>query len=164
MEWIRIMLKDIEKKVISLVQGDIPVAIRPYRELARRIGLTEEMFLGILDDLNVRGIIRRFGATLRHQKSGFAANAMGAWKVAEERIEEVGNKMAAFRQVSHCYRREPTADWPYNLYTMIHAADAESCIETAKSMSREAGVSEYTLLFSKKEMKKTSMQYFREDE
>ena len=89
---------------------------------------------------------------------------MGAWKVSEERIETVGNIMAAFRQVSHCYRREPTPDWPYNLYTMIHAADKDSCIETALSMSRKAGVPDYTLLFSKKELKKTSMQYFSEVE
>jgi hypothetical protein len=72
--------------------------------------------------------------------------------------------MAAFRQVSHCYRREPTPDWPYNLYTMIHAVDEATCIETAKSMSRKADVPEYTLLFSKRELKKTSMQYFTEDE
>jgi DNA-binding Lrp family transcriptional regulator len=90
------MLTGIEKKVISLVQGDIPVSKRPYRELAQRIGLTEETFLEILSSLNARGIVRRFGATLRHQKSGFAANAMGAWKVAEERIEEVGRKWPLF--------------------------------------------------------------------
>ena len=50
--------------------------------------------------------------------------------------------------------------WPYNLYTMIHANDEDTCRETARQMSRKAGVKNYKLLFSQKELKKTSMKYF----
>jgi hypothetical protein len=62
--------------------------------------------------------------------------------------------------VSHCYRRNPTPEWPYNLYTMIHAMDEESCLEIAREISAETSVNIYTVLFSKKELKKTSMEYF----
>jgi DNA-binding Lrp family transcriptional regulator len=88
---------------------------------------------------------------------------MGAWQVEEDRIEEVGKKMASFREVTHCYRRNPADDWPYNLYTMIHGADEEECHAIARKMSEKAGVKNYTLLFSKKELKKTSMKYFKKD-
>ena len=59
---------------------------------ARRtaIGITEEQLLATLRSLSERGIIRRFGATLRHQRTGYTANAMAAWKVEEDRIETVG--------------------------------------------------------------------------
>jgi hypothetical protein len=67
-------------------------------------------------------------------------------------------------QVSHCYRRNPTDCWPYNLYTMIHANDKESCRQTARRMSQETKVKNYALLFSRKELKKTSMVYFPSDE
>ena len=154
------MLTKLEKKVIACVQEDIEVIRRPYREMARRLSLPEDTLLQTLQSLCDRGVIRRFGATIRHQKSGFSANAMGAWKVEEGRIEQVGKKMASFQQVSHCYRRNPTANWPYNLYTMIHARDEASCIDTARQMSSAAGVSDYTLLFSRRELKKTSMTYF----
>ncbi len=157
------MFNDLERKIIALVQGDMPVEKHPYRGIAEKVGTDEETVLSVLRDLNERGIIRRFGATLRHQKTGFTANAMVAWRVDEKRVEEVGKRMAAFDQVSHCYRRNPAKDWPYNLYTMVHAVDESSCREIAASISQKTGVESYEILFSRKELKKTSMQYFDDD-
>ena len=154
------MLTELEKKVIALIQGDIPVTERPYLALAERIGISEDQMIDILLGLDQKGIIRRYGATLRHQKSGYTANAMVAWQVDEERTDEVGGKMAEFSEVSHCYRRNPQKTWPYNLYTMIHAKSEADCIEIAKKIAETISVPTYTLLFSKKELKKTSMSYF----
>ena len=154
------MLTELEKKVIASIQGDIPIVERPYAELSRKLGISEQLMLDTLRSLCRRGVIRRFGATLRHQKSGYGANAMTAWRVDEARVEEVGRIMASFREVSHCYRRDPTSQWPYNLYTMIHAATEEDCRQVARRIARETGVEDYTLLFSRRELKKTSMQYF----
>lgn len=154
------MLNEREKKVIAAIQGDIPICDRPYRTLADRIGLSEEALLETLTDLRRRDLIRRFGATLRHQKSGYSANAMGAWQVDETRVEEVGQIMAACRQISHCYRRNPSGDWPYNLYTMIHAESEDACWDIARGIAEQAAVGKFTLLFSRRELKKTSMTYF----
>ena len=156
------MLTELEKKIIASIQGDLPVTGRPYLELAEKVGITEERYLELLQGLSDRGIIRRFGATLRHQKSGFNSNAMVAWQVDEDKVETVGTKMATFIEVSHCYRRNPAEDWPYNVYTMVHATSEEHCLETARRISEETGVSTYSILFSRKELKKTSMKYFSE--
>jgi len=158
------MLTELEKKIIASIQEDMAITEHPYLEISEKLGITEEDLLEKLQSLCDRGIIRRFGATLRHQKTGFTANAMAAWQVDETRVEDVGNKLASFKQVSHCYRRNPTPTWPFNLYTMIHANDEESCRQTAQKMSREAGVDNYSLLFSRRELKKTSMVYFPSDE
>ena len=72
------LLTDLEKKVIASIQGDIPIVSRPYQALAAEIGIEEETLIETLRNLTDRGVIRRFGATLRHQKSGFQANAMTA--------------------------------------------------------------------------------------
>ena len=154
------MLSELEKKIIALIQDDIAITERPYLEMAEKLGISEEKLLKILKDLHKRGVIRRFGATIRHQKSGFEANAMVAWKIDEEQIDEVGKKMASFKSVTHCYRRNPTNDWPYNLYTMIHAKNEKSCWGIARKLAQKASVDTYTLLFSRKELKKTSMKYF----
>ncbi|MBW1643000.1 MAG: Lrp/AsnC family transcriptional regulator [Deltaproteobacteria bacterium] len=154
------MLTELEKKIIASIQGDIPVTSRPYLEMSKKLKISEETLLKTLKDLCDRGIIRRFGATIRHQKSGFAANAMVAWIVDEKRIEEVGEKMSSFKEVSHCYRRNPTHEWPYNLYTMVHANNKDTCRKIAKTMSSETSVENYKLLFSQRELKKTSMKYF----
>ena len=158
------MLTDLEKKIIASIQEDMAITERPYLEISEKVGITEEELLENLQSLCERGIIRRFGATLRHQKTGFTANAMAAWQVDEKRVEEVGDRLASFKQVSHCYRRNPTKDWPFNLYTMIHANDEESCRQTACNMSQETGIENYSLLFSRKELKKKSMVYFPSDE
>jgi DNA-binding Lrp family transcriptional regulator len=155
-----VTLTPLEKKVIASVQGDMPVVTRPFQKIAADLGIQEEQLLDVLEDLVERGIIRRFGATLRHQKSGYQANVMVAWQVEEAQINSVGKIMASFRAVSHCYRRNPTDQWPYNLYTMVHGSDEEACRRTARQMSEKSGVQTYQLLFSRRELKKTSMRYF----
>lgn len=154
------MLTELEKKIIASIQDDIPVTERPYLEIAENIGISEDTLLKTLTSLTNRGVIRRLGATIRHQESGFAANAMVAWIIDEEIIDEIGIKMASFREVTHCYRRKPTKDWPYNFYTMIHAKDEASCRAIASTLAAKTSVGDYTLLFSRKELKKTSMKYF----
>ena len=154
------MLNEREKKVICSIQGDVPVCARPYLELAQRVQMSEDEFLAVLAGLCQRGVVRRFGATLRHQASGFTANAMVAWQVDKSRADAVGELFAAFSEVSHCYRRVPAQNWPYNLYTMVHARDEEACRQIAQTMAARAGVAVYTLLFSRRELKKTSMKYF----
>jgi DNA-binding Lrp family transcriptional regulator len=157
------MLTDLEKRIISAIQGDMPVEARPYARIARQLDIAEEQLLQTLTDLVRRGVIRRFGATLRHQKSGFKANAMTAWRVAEERVDEVGRIMAAFKEVSHCYRRDPAQAWEFNLYTMIHGRDEAHCRRVAEQIAAKAGIREYRLLFSRRELKKTSMTYFQNE-
>jgi DNA-binding Lrp family transcriptional regulator len=158
------MLTDLEKQVIASVQGDLQVSPHPYGEIAARLGVSEALVLQTLQDLCDRGVIRRFGATIRHQRSGFKANAMVAWCVDEARIEDVGETFAAFTEVSHCYRRNPAENWPYNLYTMVHANDEAACRSIARKMSEKTHVTDFTLLFSRKELKKTSMAYFADDD
>jgi DNA-binding Lrp family transcriptional regulator len=72
----------------------------------------------------------------------------------------VGKQMASSGNVSHCYRRNPTTDWQYNLYTMIHAKDEDTCRKIARDLAQKTSVDTYLLLFSRRELKKTSMQYF----
>ena len=156
----RSMIDDVDKKVIRLIQGDLPLELRPFALLAEKAGISEDEFVRRVGSLKKRGILRRFGATLRHQEAGFPSNAMVAWQVPEERIEEVGKALARFRAVTHCYQRKTCKGWPYNLYTMIHGDNREECHEIAKKMSGRSGIADYVLLFSEKEFKKTSMKYF----
>ena len=148
--------------MISLIQGDLPLAPKPFAVLAEKIGMTEKEFLDRVRDLKEQGIIRRFGATLRHQEAGFSSNAMVAWLAPDERIDEIGKIYASFREVTHCYHRAPQKDWPYNLYTMIHGNNREECRRIADRLSRSTGLNDYSILFSEKEFKKTSMEYFPE--
>lgn len=154
------MLTDLEKKVLQAIQDDMPICEKPYGVIAEKLKITEESVIDILRNLCSKGFIRRFGATLRHQKSGFTSNAMVAWLVNENEVADTGKTMSSFNEVSHCYRRSPQSDWKYNLYTMIHATDESECIEKVNRISSITGIKNYEILFSKKELKKTSMVYF----
>ena len=74
-----------------------------------------------------RGLLRRVAAILFHRRAGFSANGMGVWQVPDERILEIGPRMAAFRGISHCYQRPTYADWKYQIFTMAHGRSKEEC-------------------------------------
>lgn len=153
-----------DKRLIRELQGNIPESITPYEEIGEKLAWQEEKVLQQTQNLLANLVIRRFGAVLRHQKAGFTANAMGVWQVPEEKAEEIGNIMAAFREVSHCYQRPTLKDWPYNLFTMIHARSEEECGELMARISQATGIIDYSMLFSIKELKKSSMQYYMEED
>ena len=153
-------MDQIDQRIISRVQGDLPLESRPFAQLARELGLSEDEVVRRLRALKERGAMRRFGATLRHQRSGFAANVMVAWMVDPDKADEVGRQLAAFRRVSHCYHRRPCPDFPYNVFSMVHGRSPEECRRLVEEMAAETKVEDYLMLFSVEELKKTSMQYF----
>lgn len=109
------------------------------------------------------GVIRRFGATVRHQDLGYVANAMVVWDVPESQVEESGRIMAGFTEVTHCYQRPRHPRWPFNLYTMVHGQTREDCMQTVRRIAGAAGLEKYRLLFSTAELKKSSMRYFEKE-
>ena len=112
------------------------------------------------------GKLRRFSAVLRHREIGFSANGMGVWAVpgTDADIRRIGELMAAYRAVTHCYRRPSYPDWPYNIFTMIHARTQEECRAVVEEIAREASITDHGILYSTKEYKKTRVQYFTEAE
>jgi len=70
------VIDELDKKIIGFIQGDLPLDPKPFAVMADKIGITEDEFVERIRSLKKRGIIRRFGATLRHQEAGFSSNAM----------------------------------------------------------------------------------------
>lgn len=157
------MLSDLDKAIIREIQEDLPLIPQPYLEIAGRLGISEEQLLQRIEYLQEKGYIRRFGAALRHREMGLKANPMIIMRVPEERIEEVGNKLASLDRVTHCYQRPMLPHLPYNLFVMIHAETKEECFDLAEEMAKMVGIKDYDMLFSEKELKKTSMRYFLEE-
>ena len=155
-------LSDLEKTIIRELTGDLPVISQPFNPIAGQLGISQRQLLRIVKRLKEEGYIRRFGATLRHRNSGFSANAMVVWRVPKEKIDEVGRNMASFREVTHCYHRRPQGNWKYNLFTMIHGAGEQACRRIAEKISQATDMTDFQLLFSHKELKKTTMRYFSE--
>jgi DNA-binding Lrp family transcriptional regulator len=110
-----------------------------------------------------RGLLRRVAAILFHRRAGFSANGMGVWRVPDERIGEIGPRMAAFRGISHCYQRPTYQDWPYSVFTMAHGRSKEECDAILDAIAAETGIDDRATLYSSTEFKKVRLLYFTDD-
>ncbi|QGT99057.1 Siroheme decarboxylase AhbA [Candidatus Syntrophocurvum alkaliphilum] len=150
---------NIDSVIINMIQGDIPLESRPFKNLADSLQITEQEVIDRIKKMQHEGTIRRFGAVLRHQKAGFNVNAMVVWNVEESKTDEVGNNMAKFKHVSHCYLRDVEKDFGYNIFTMIHAKTESELDKIIKDISKVTGIVDFKIIRSLKELKKVSMTY-----
>lgn len=150
--------RDIE--IIRAVQGDLPLERDPFAAAAGALGTTVDGLIGELEDLERRGYLRRFAAILRHRKAGFGANGMAVWDVPEEQILEMGQTMAGYTVISHCYQRPKYEDWRYNLFTMIHARKKQEVEDFVVELSQRHELRDYAILYSTTEFKKVRLEYF----
>jgi len=154
---------ELDVAVIRATQGDMPVIEEPYAPSAAKLGMRTEDLLAHLRGMQERRLLRRIAAILFHRRAGFSANGMGVWKVPDERVMELGPRMAAFRGISHCYQRPTYADWPYSIFTMAHGRSKEECDAILDSIAAETGISDRATLYSSTEFKKIRLLYFTED-
>lgn len=157
-------LNEEDKKAVRALQRDLPIERRPFATLASTIGLREEDIIAKARVFLEVGAMRRYAAVLRHREAGFTANAMAAWNVPDELVEQTGLKLAAHPSISHCYQRPTYPDWPYSVFTMIHGRTPEDCEKIARELSEATGITDYVLLYSTREFKKTRVQYYEHTE
>ncbi len=153
----------IEKELIKIIQEDIPHSLIPFKDISQKLNISEEEILTLLKNFKEKGIIRRFGAVLRHQKAGLKENGMIVWNIPDDKVEEIGNKFASFKEVTHCYERPRFKGWNYNVYTMVHGKSKDEIENFARKLSELSGIKDYRILYSLKEFKKSSMKYFLEE-
>jgi DNA-binding Lrp family transcriptional regulator len=151
--------------VIRAAQGPMEAVERPFDAAAAELGESTEQLLDELRGMIERKLLRRVAALLHHRRAGFSANGMGVWRVPEDEILETGKRMAAFRGVSHCYRRPTYDDWPYSIFTMAHGRSKQECDAILDSIAAECGIgpADRAVLYSSTEYKKIRLRYFTPD-
>ncbi len=147
---------ELDLRIIRELQGDMPLLPDPFAEVADRAGCGREDVLMRLERLESTGVLKRVAAVLRHREAGFTANGLFVVVMPQDKIGEAGRRLAAFKQVSHCYQRRSYPDWPYNLYAMIHAPEEAEVQRVVREFIEQEPVGAYDILFSTEELKKTS--------
>jgi siroheme decarboxylase len=155
-----IPLSELDVAVIRATQGPMEPVPEPFAPPAAKLGIPVAALLEHLEDMRERKALRRVAAILFHRRAGFSANGMGVWKVPEERVLELGPRMAAYRGISHCYQRPTYPDWPYSVFTMAHGRSKEECDAILDTIAAETGIEERRTLYSSTEFKKTRLLYF----
>lgn len=153
-------MDELDLRLIAELQENLPLTVNPYRTLAERLGVSEETVIARLQALHASGKLKRIGAVLRHQNSGYAANAMVVFKAPPDEMERLGKLLAESPLVSHCYERAPCAEWPYTLYAMMHGRNMETIEEFVSIFALEHGVERFDILRSEEELKKSSLSFF----
>lgn len=105
--------------------------------------------------------MREMKAVLHHKTAGFSSNAMVVWAVPEEKVEETGNEIALRQGVSHCYERPGFGE--FNIFSMIHGRNDAEVRAVIEEIASSLHIGAYTVYWSVKELKKSSMKYVRED-
>ncbi len=153
---------DEQKHLVRLLQASLPETREPFNDVAAELGWPVDRVIEQIVAWREAGVIRRFGAVVRHQRLGFSANGMSVYRVSPDRIDAIGYKLAERPEISHCYHRPALEDFPYTLFGMIHGRDEAAVRALAADLAAEHHIDDYDVLFSTTEFKKVSMKYFME--
>lgn len=148
-----------EIQLAQLIQKDIDAVSRPFESIAQKMEISDADVIQSIKKLSRDGLIRKFGAILRHRKAGYKTNALIVWSVPAKQAEKVGKFFSSFPFVSHCYERKPSFKNKYNLFTMIHS-QTEDIDSLARELSASSKINDFLILNSIEEYKKTSPEYF----
>lgn len=152
---------------VRAMQRDLPLTSQPFVDSATELGIPFPELAEMHQRFLTTGRMRRFAAVLHHRKAGFKANAMGVWAGPaddENKLHRLGEIMAGFPAVSHCYQRPSYPDWPYNLFTMVHGRSEQECEQVLDQISEQTGIANRLALYSSREFKKIRVRYFTDEE
>jgi DNA-binding Lrp family transcriptional regulator len=156
-----------EIEFVRVMQRDLALMPEPFVAVAEELGMSFADAVAMHQGFLTTGRMRRFAAVLHHRKAGFGANAMGVWAGPADdpvALQRLGETMAGFRAVSHCYQRPSYPEWPYNLFTMVHGKSEEECEQTLTAIAEATGISDRHALYSTREFKKVRVRYFTDEE
>ncbi|MBL8700225.1 MAG: AsnC family protein [Alphaproteobacteria bacterium] len=151
-----------DRELLAHVASGLPLTRRPFFELARKLGRTEDEVIARLRALREAGAIKRLGLVVRHRELGYSANAMVVWDVPDDRVDAIGARMCGFPFVTLCYRRRRALpDWPYNLFAMIHGTNRDVVTQQITGLVEALSLQDVprSVLFSRRRFKQRGAHY-----
>ena len=151
-----------DRALIKAVERGLPISSRPYAEIAKNLGSTEEDVISRLQQLIDNGAIKRYGVVVRHKELGYTANGMVVWDIPDDKVEELGMCIGNYDCVTLSYRRpRRLPDWSYNLFTMVHGSDRDEVSQKVADIVNSCGLQniKHTILFSTRRFKQRGASY-----
>ncbi|HEU4985069.1 MAG TPA: Lrp/AsnC family transcriptional regulator, partial [Nitrososphaera sp.] len=97
-------LDEMDKKLLNDIQWVFPLADRPYLEIAKNYGISEDEVMRRISGLKGAGLIRQINAIFDTRRLGYKS-ALIAFAVAPEKLDAVAEKINEHPGVSHNYER-----------------------------------------------------------
>ncbi|UCD58809.1 MAG: Lrp/AsnC family transcriptional regulator [Candidatus Hydrogenedentota bacterium] len=133
-------MRKLEQRVLEIIQQKFPIASRPYEELARQLGVTEDEAFGAVESLCRKGVIRRLGGSFDSRKVGYKSTLV-ALSVPESRLEEIVQIVNSYPGVTHNYEREGE----YNVWFTLIAESEKEIERNIEEIKGRTGVATLNL-------------------
>jgi DNA-binding Lrp family transcriptional regulator len=153
-------MTEIERRLVRVVQGGLPLVENPYDSIGEELGLTGQQVIELLQQMFDDGKIRRIGLVPNHYALGIRANGMVVWDIPDEQVQDIGRRMGSFPEVTHCYRRpRRLPEWPYNLFCMVHGHHHSQVLAEVERIASALGLQSAPrqVIFSTRLLKKSGV-------
>jgi len=121
--------------LIDRLHGGLPLADRPFAEVAAAIGITEDELIERLRSLLANGVLSRFGPLFQIERAG-GRFVLAALAVPEDRFDAVAERVNAHPEVAHNYRREHAL----NMWFVVAAETAAGADAALAAIEAEVGL------------------------
>jgi DNA-binding Lrp family transcriptional regulator len=125
----------LEKHLLNDFQHGFPLVSRPYEEIAKKLGTSENIIIESLAQLKERGFISRVGAVFRANSIG--ARTLAAISVAEDELESIASIINEYSEVNHNYKREHH----FNLWFVLTASGEHELNAVLDDIEQRTGYS-----------------------
>ena len=130
-------LDDLDKAILNEIQSHFPIVSRPYAEVGRRVGASEEEVLRRVQAMTAAGIIRRIGANFTSRKLGYTSTLCAA-QVPPELLDRFAQVVNRYPGVTHNYLRRHR----YNVWFTLIAESEIRLNQILEEISQATGVKE----------------------
>jgi siroheme decarboxylase len=130
-------MDELDRRILNAIQSDFPIAPRPYGELGKRLGLSEEEVFHRVKRLKEEGVIRRIGGNFHSRKLDFTSTLCAA-KVPEGNLKKFVEVVNRYPGVTHNYLR----NHEYNVWFTFIAPSMGAIEEALQEISTITGVKE----------------------
>jgi len=127
----------VDRSILNEIQSDFPISARPYRDLGKRLNLSEKEILDRVKALKAEGIIRRIGGNFNSRMLNFKSTLCAA-KVPEEKLDEFVRAVNGHPGVTHNYLR----NHEYNVWFTFIAPSMASIEKALQEIRKATGVTD----------------------
>jgi DNA-binding Lrp family transcriptional regulator len=113
-------MDEIDRHIVTNLQGGFPVSARPFADAAEKLGLEEADLIDRLSRLDMDGTLSRFGPLYNAEALGGGVT-LAAMAVPPARFDAVATIVNGFDEVAHNYER----DHDLNMWFVVAAEDPE---------------------------------------
>jgi DNA-binding Lrp family transcriptional regulator len=128
-------LDRVDAQLIDRLHGGMPLTERPYADVAKDLGLSEEEVLQRLQRLLDDGLLTRFGPLFQIERAG-GQFLLAAMAVPENDFARVAGLVNALPAVAHNYRRTHHL----NMWFVLACETPTQVAEVCQQIERETGL------------------------